>query len=348
MQVPVLGGLFYLVFGAGREKKYAEAKRRADAELEGLLPDRDEEDPGDCPPALREVWDLAGALAGHPAAGANAVHIESDARAALGAVLDAIDAAERTVCAQFYTLRNDEIGNRFVAALTRAAERGVEVRLLFDRFGSIKLFDSFLDPLEAAGGRVVPFQPRGNGLLDRARLNLRNHRKIVVVDAGRGFCGGVNVGDEYMNRVPACAPWRDTLAEVRGPAAGRLTRVFAQDWLYMTGERLADERFYQAPDGPAAPGGGWLENVVLRVLGRRPGPPRPGARERVLRRRPRRPGVGGFVHRLFRADGPGRPGVAVRGPAGRAGPRAARRAGGAGVDAVGVPLDLRRPAGRGN
>ena len=266
VQVPVLGGLFYLVFGAGREKKYAGAKRRADAELEGLLPDRDEEDPGDCPPALREVWDLAGALAGHPAAGGNAVHVEPDARAALETVLDAIDAAERTVCIQFYTFRDDEIGNRFVAALAHAAERGVEVRLMFDRFGSIKAFDSFLDPLKRAGGQVTPFQPRGNGLLDRLRLNLRNHRKIVVVDAGRGFCGGVNVGDEYLNRVPACAPWRDTLAEVRGPAAGRLTRVFAQDWLYMTGERLADERFYQAPDGPAAPGGGWLANVVLRVL----------------------------------------------------------------------------------
>ena len=266
VQLPILGGLLYLVFAAGPEKKYAAAKRRANDELAGLLPDRDEEDPGDCPPALRAAWDLAGELAGEPAAGGNAVQIEPDARAAIGAMLAAIDAAERTVCAQFYTLRDDAIGDRFVAALARAAGRGVEVRLLFDRFGSIKLFDSFLDPLKKAGGRAVPFQPRGSGVLDRLRLNLRNHRKILVVDGGRGFCGGVNVGDEYMNDVPACAPWRDTLAEVRGPAAGRLARVFAQDWLYMTGEQLADEKFYDAPPSPAASGPGWAENVVLRIL----------------------------------------------------------------------------------
>ena len=250
VQLPVLGGLLYLVFGVDREKKYAAAKTEADAALTGLLPDRDEEDPGDAPEALRAVWDLAGELAGHPAAGGNAVHIEPDPRAALGAMVEAVEAAENTVCAQFYTLRDDRIGDRFAGALTAAARRGVEVRLLYDRFGSLKLSDAFLNPLKNVGGRAVPFQPRGNGLLDRLRLNLRDHRKILVVDGGRAFCGGVNVGDEYMSEVEAAAPWRDTMAELRGPAAGRLTRVFAQDWLYMTGEELADERFYDDPRRP--------------------------------------------------------------------------------------------------
>ena len=269
--LPVLGGLFYAVFGAGREEKYAAAKRRADAELTGLLPDRDEEDPGDAPPGLLRVWELAGVLAGHPAAGGNAVRIMADSRAALERLVDAVDAAERTVCVQFYTFRPDGIGGRVRDALARAAGRGAEVRLLFDRFGSIGLTDRFLKPLREAGGRAEPFQPRGNGVVDRLRLNLRNHRKIAVLDGGRAFCGGVNVGDEYMNDDPATAPWRDTLAEVRGPAAGRLARVFAQDWLYVTGERLLDRRYYEAPGGPRPsgpdpPDDAWLENVVLRVL----------------------------------------------------------------------------------
>ena len=267
LALPIFGGLLYLVFAAGREEKYAKAKRDADAELMGLLPDRDEEDPGDAPAGLKQAWDLAGELAGHPAAGGNAIHVEPDAAAALDRVIDAVNAADSFVAMQWYIFRSDETGVRMRDALAAAAARGAEVRLLFDRFGSIGLTRGFLKPLTDAGGRAVPFQPRGNGLLDRLRLNLRNHRKIVVIDGATAFCGGVNVGDEYMSEDPGTAPWRDTLAEVRGPAAGRLMRVFAQDWLYAAGERLLEPRYYRAPDeNPDPPGDDWLAGVVLRVL----------------------------------------------------------------------------------
>ena len=265
--LPVLGGLLYLVFSAGPEERYSAAKRKAADELVDRLPDPDEEDPGDAPEALRAVWDLAGELAGHPAAGGNAVRAMPDAAAAIGRMIAAIDGAESSVSILFYTFRSDACGTAVRDALVRAAGRGVAVRFMYDRFGSLGLTRSFLKPLTEAGGRAEPFQPRGNGLLDRLRLNLRNHRKIVVIDGAVGFTGGVNVGDEYLSEDPGTAPWRDTFAEVRGPAAGRLQRVFAQDWLFLTGEALTDHGLYHGPDeAPAPPGNDWLNGVTLRVL----------------------------------------------------------------------------------
>ncbi|QDT18101.1 putative cardiolipin synthase YwiE [Alienimonas californiensis] len=265
--VPVLGGLLYLVFSAGRERKYAAAKRRADSKLRDLLTDPDEEDPGDAPESLRQVWELSGVLAGQPAAGGNAVRSYADAAAAIDRLVEAIEAAERSVSMEFYTFRSDDTGARVRDALARAAARGVEVRLLYDRFGSLGLTKRFLRPLTDAGGQAETFAPRANGLVDRLRLNMRNHRKIVVVDGAIGFTGGVNVGDEYMSRDPGTAPWRDTLVEVFGPAAGRLQRVFAQDWFYIVGEALTEPQLYHGfEDVPAPEGDEWLRDVVLRVL----------------------------------------------------------------------------------
>ncbi len=210
-------------------------------------------------------------LAGHPAAGGNSVRVFDDAARAIDRLIEAIDAAERSVSMEFYTFRGDATGARVRDSLARAASRGVAVRLLFDRFGSLGLTNRFLAPLTAAGGQTRPFEPRANGLLDRLRLNMRNHRKIVVIDGAIGFTGGVNVGNEYVSADPGTAPWRDTFVEVRGPAAGRLQRVFAQDWLYIVREALTDPHLYHGQSltgtlGPAPDGPDWHVDVVLRVL----------------------------------------------------------------------------------
>ncbi|MFH5803031.1 cardiolipin synthase [Alienimonas sp. DA493] len=267
IELPVLGGLLYLIFSAGRERKYAALKRKADAQLQDLLSDPDEEDAGEAPEALLQVWELSGVLAGQPAAGGNAVRVYSDAVAATDRLVAAVDAAERSVSMEFYIFRTDATGARVRDALARAARRGVEVRLLYDRFGSLGLTKRFLRPLTHAGGRAETFSPRANGLVDRLRLNMRNHRKIIVIDGAIGFTGGLNVGNEYISEDPGTAPWRDTLVEVCGPAAGRLQRVFAQDWLYIAGEALTEPRLYHGyEDCPAPEGAEWDRDVVLRIL----------------------------------------------------------------------------------
>lgn len=152
----------------------------------------------------------------------------------------AIEGASRHVHCVVYIFRADAAGLRFLAALTRAAERGVRVRLLYDSFGSFGLKASHLAPLRAAGGRAEAFLP----LLWKRRpftVNLRNHRKLLVVDGEVGFVGGRNVGDEYFtDRVGNQRVWLDGMLGVRGPVVDRMQDVFLEDWCTATDEVLAD------------------------------------------------------------------------------------------------------------
>lgn len=152
----------------------------------------------------------------------------------------AICAARHHVHCVVYIFRPDDTGHRFLAVLAAAAARGVKVRLLFDSFGSLGLKDRHLQPLRDAGGEAVAFLP----LLWKRRpftVNLRNHRKLLVVDSEVGFVGGRNVGDEYStDRVGKARRWLDAMVEVRGPAAGSLQSVFVEDWCTATDEVLAD------------------------------------------------------------------------------------------------------------
>lgn len=156
------------------------------------------------------------------------------------AALAAIAGAERQIHCVVYIFRPDRAGLAFLAALTAAAARGVTVRLLYDSLGSFGLGAPHLQPLRAAGGRAEPFLP----LLWRRRpltMNLRNHRKLLVVDGAIGFLGGRNIGDEYLaDRVGQQRPWLDAMLELRGPVVDRMQDVFVEDWCTATDEVLTD------------------------------------------------------------------------------------------------------------
>jgi cardiolipin synthase len=152
----------------------------------------------------------------------------------------AIEAARHHVHMVVYIFRPDAAGRRWLDVMTRAAARGVAVRLLYDSFGSFGLKASHLQALRAAGGRAEPFLP----LLWKRRpftVNLRNHRKLLVVDSEIGFVGGRNVGDEYFtDRVGRSRRWLDAMLELRGPVVERLQGVFVEDWCTATEQVLRD------------------------------------------------------------------------------------------------------------
>lgn len=152
----------------------------------------------------------------------------------------AIGAARRQIHVVVYIFRPDTAGLRFLEWLTAAARRGVTVRLLFDSLGSLGLNSSHLQPLHDAGGRAEAFLP----LLWKRRpftVNLRNHRKFLVVDGEVGFVGGRNIGDEYKtDRVGQQRRWLDAMVAVRGPAVGLLQDVFLEDWCTATDELIED------------------------------------------------------------------------------------------------------------
>jgi cardiolipin synthase len=148
-------------------------------------------------------------------------------------MLEAIEGARRRVHLESYILRGDATGRRFIDALTARARAGVEVRLLYDAFGSLLLDPTLLRPLRQAGGDAVAFNPLGRFLPSWAPRQ-RDHRKILVVDGEVAFTGGLNIGDEYALGPQigggARVLWRDAHVRVVGPAVMLLEAVFLESW----------------------------------------------------------------------------------------------------------------------
>ena len=203
-------------------------------------------------PALIEVpprWEVLARLAHHtegfPPTAGNKLELYHNATPAYEAMLDAIGAAKHHVHMQFFIVRPDESGRRFIAALTAARKRGVEVRFLYDSVGSFTLWSSRLRELSTAGGKVAAFLPILNPIY-RLRINLRNHRKILIVDGMAAFTGGLNIGEEYLGKCPRFGYWRDTFLRVAGPAVESLQRVFLEDWHFATEELVRGTAYYSS------------------------------------------------------------------------------------------------------
>jgi cardiolipin synthase len=167
------------------------------------------------------------------------------------AMLAAIEGARETVHLCTYIFDSDDTGRRFAGALRAAAGRGVAVRLLVDALGERYSLRPVRRLLRGSGVRVARFLPlslSGRGL----HLNLRNHRKILVVDGTVGFTGGMNLGDRHL-----CAradnPGRvvDVHFRVEGPAVAHMEEAFGEDWTFAAGEALPDR---PAPGPAAIPG----------------------------------------------------------------------------------------------
>jgi cardiolipin synthase len=189
-----------------------------------------------------------------PVSVAEDVRLLIDAQRFYPALLEDIRNAKHHVHVEFFIFRSDQHGEALRDALTEAARRGVEVRLLCDQMGSLGTRQKFFKPLVEAGGKFAWFRtvkPSQN----RWIFNLRNHRKIQIIDGKTAFVGGMNIGKEYMSEDPAYGSWRDAQVRLQGPVAVTVQRTFADDWYYATEEKLIDEVYYPqhpAPDGRIA------------------------------------------------------------------------------------------------
>jgi cardiolipin synthase len=196
-----------------------------------------------------DLGELAERVNAYPPRPGNALTVYHETEHAYNALLDAIAAARRYVHLEYFILRSDTAGNRLLNLLADKAKDGVEVRLLYDAMGSLHLKGRSLRPLLQAGGQAEAFLPL-NPLHSLIRINLRNHRKITVVDGQIGFTGGMNIGDDYLGKNPALGYWRDSFVRLEGPAVADLQRVFGEDWAFARSETLAEEKY--APPQPAA------------------------------------------------------------------------------------------------
>jgi len=170
----------------------------------------------------------------------NQVELYETGRAGLQAMLAAIERAERRIHLETYILRADTIGREFLTALAERASAGVEVCVLYDAVGSLGLDEAALEPLRAAGGEVVAFNPLLAWL--RFAPRRRDHRKVLVIDGSVAFTGGLNIGDEYVSGlgpVRAREEWRDAHVRVEGPCVRDLEAVFLESWFRADGPALA-------------------------------------------------------------------------------------------------------------
>ena len=163
-----------------------------------------------------------------------ALAIHADGAAARSAALDVIASAERTLDVCTFILARDRLGDEIAAALRAKAEQGVRVRLLIDGIGAWLGGKLDIAALRRSGVEVVKFVPPFRSIL-RGRANLRNHRKMLVADATRLWCGGRNFAAEYFEGDPGREGgevWHDLSFDLRGEIALRACEQFEKDWAY--------------------------------------------------------------------------------------------------------------------
>jgi cardiolipin synthase len=251
--MPGLGGFLYLATGTTRLQRKTQRKQQSREALESQLPPvvaHEITPPPEASDSIRtELMALACRIAENRPTWGNAVDVITDTNRAYALQEQAIRAARDHIHLEYYIFQPDETGVRFRDLLIAKAREGVRVRFLYDAVGSMRLGRRFLTPMWDAGIHAAPFLPV-NPLRRRWVFNLRNHRKILVVDGEVGFTGGVNVGNEYIGRQSQFGYWRDTHMQLRGPSVLQLQHVFAQDWFFATDEELVAPQLYPAITAP--------------------------------------------------------------------------------------------------
>lgn len=217
---------------------------------------------------------------GLPIVGGNRVELLSDSTGIVERIIEDIDEAQHHVHLLFYIFNDDDTGWKVAEALARAAGRGVECRLLVDGYGSDKEADpSFFDRMSTwlrkrgvATQEMLPVRPSRRPL---ARFDLRNHRKLVVIDGVCGYIGSLNIHDPDFQLDTGV--WRQMMVRVLGPGVTQLQLLFLEDWYFATDELLGGEQIFPPADpvGEAAvqtvPGGptygrDLLQNHLVGVI----------------------------------------------------------------------------------
>lgn len=245
--LPGAGILAYLLFGE------TSIGRRSRVQLQNVI-DKMPEFPaavaGDeanleakVPEQYRHLFCVGYSISAAEPIGGNTASLPADSNAVIDAMVADINAAEQHVHLLFYIWLPDGNGCKVVEALKRAAGRGVECRAMADDLGSrIMIRSEHWQAMRDAGVQLAVTLPIGNPLLRpfRGRIDLRDHRKIVVIDGHITYCGSQNCADPEFRIKPKYAPWVDAMMRFEGPIAAQNQRLFARDWMTYQGEDLCE------------------------------------------------------------------------------------------------------------
>lgn len=256
LTLPGFGLAVYALFGRDR-KAFSRQRKLARQKLEGTatplieqLLARQDEEIGRLEtqsPVRRRLMSLVRRNSHSALTTRNRVAIQQNASAFYPSLMEDLRQAQRTIYLQFYTWADDAFTRELKAILIERAADGVEVRLLYDPFGSLlRLTRRYKRRLSQGGVKSAPV----SALYWLHTISYRNHRKIAVIDGQVGYTGGMNIGQEHIDGGPTFDHWRDTQVRLEGEAAAVLQVVFLVDWYNATGEDLfAADRFPSLANG---------------------------------------------------------------------------------------------------
>jgi cardiolipin synthase A/B len=207
-------------------------------------------------------------VSGRPLIGGNKVTLLQDGREIYTAMMSAMRNARDHINLETFIFKDDEIGNGFANLLLQKQAEGVQVNIIYDSLGSFKTSRKFFRRLEAAGIRVLEFNPISLTKPGRLlKIDHRDHRKMLVVDGSVAFTGGVNIVRIYAKvsggpRKGELLEWRDASVRIEGPAVAEFQKLFLETWQREQGPPLPERRYFT----PLSDAG----DVLVRVIGSSP------------------------------------------------------------------------------
>lgn len=257
--LPYVGALAYLLLGEVRLSRHAIPR-----DTSGSVP------PSDIRPqytgsnrscSAAPGFSLGRFISGFSPVSGNTGYLLSDSNAAIDALVKDIDTATQHVHLLFYIWLADNNGRKVAEAMARAAMRGVACRVIVDDLGSRDFIRcEHWSNMSRAGVHLARAQPIGNILIRilQGRIDVRNHRKVAVIDSQITYCGSQNCADPEFAVKPKYAPWVDTVVRFEGPVAWQNQCLFMEDWRLSTNEDLHE--FVQRP--ATSPKDGFLAQVI--------------------------------------------------------------------------------------
>jgi cardiolipin synthase len=232
--LPGFGFVLYLFFGRGLTDKKKFYLQQSDLkELDNFRAFKDDTnelyDQGANNPDHQQFVDFFSSLNRMPLTRSNAVDLFTDGQEKLDALLKDIKNAKHSIHIEYYAFVTDSTGQQVLRLLEEKAAEGVEVRLLYDAFGSKGSKAKDFKKLTENGGHAQTFITSQKALM-RFRLNYHDHRKIVVIDGKYSYIGGFNIADQYVKTTKKFGYWRDTHLRIYGAASSLLQLRFLMDW----------------------------------------------------------------------------------------------------------------------
>ena len=249
--VPVGGVIFYILFGINywRRKLYDKKSNEDQRMLEKLKTEMIAYGDESIKPTDMEIdqnRELAQMLSKElrsPLTRKNRVKLLINGEEKFPEVLRALQNAKHHIHIEYYIYEQDEIGQQIQEVLIQKAREGVQVRFIYDDFGSPSIKRKTEARMKDAGIEIYPFHKVLFYLLAN-RLNYRNHRKIIIIDGQTAFTGGINVSDKYINNNKNKLFWRDTHLRIDGPGVFYLQYLFLSDWNFCCGKNLQPDNLH--------------------------------------------------------------------------------------------------------